>query len=138
MHKSIVDSFDSVDDLQYVSILYLHLATLADENLSEFEIDFPASMLVGVREVGPRRRSANAHRVEQVGLRFEAGLDVSQAFPVGELGECHAKELVPRRKAPARPRHGMVGNAAIELLAVNHIGYLREDETASIHGRQSQ
>ena len=133
-----VDGIDNLVDFQNVSIRCIQLPSLADENLSELEIDFPASMLVGVREVGPRRRSANAHRVEQVGLRFEAGLDVSQAFPVGELGECHAKELVPRRKAPARPRHGMVGNAAIELLAVNHIGYLREDETASIHGRQSQ
>ncbi|WP_378924227.1 hypothetical protein [Pelagicoccus mobilis] len=31
----------------------------------------------------------------------------------------------------------MVGHATIELLAYNHIRYLREDETASIHARQS-
>jgi hypothetical protein len=32
----------------------------------------------------------------------------------------------------------VLGYAAIELLPMNHVGYLRENETAGIHARQSQ
>lgn len=113
---------DDLVEIQYVSIRRIQFPDLSDENLGEFEVDLPASMLVCVREIGSRYRPADAHGVKQVCLRPEAGLDVAEALPEGELSEGHAKELVPRGEAPARSGHGMFGYAALELLSVDGIG----------------
>lgn len=75
---------------------------------------------------------------EQIGLGAKAGLDVAQALPENELGEGHAKELVPRREASALPQHGVIGYATIELRAIDRIDNLRENKTVGVHASQSQ
>ena len=134
-------SVDSVDDLVYlcdVSIRCVQFASLANENLREFEIDAPVPRLVGVGEVGSGHQPANAHGVEQIGLGSEARFDIAQTFPESELGEGHAQELIPCGKALAFPGHRIIGYATIELCPIDHIDNLRENRTASIHNRQSQ
>jgi len=133
-----VDCIDNLVYVQNVSIHAVQLSSLADEDLGKLEIDLPVPMLVGVGKVGSCRRSANTHRVEQVRLGPETSFYVAKAFPVGELRKNHAKKLVPRCQALARSRHRVLGYAPIELLPMTHIGYWRENETASIHTRQSQ
>ena len=93
---------------------------------------------VGVGEIGSSDQPANTHGVEQIGLGSEARFDIAQAFPESQLGEGHAKELIPCGKALALPGHGIVGYATIEMLPMDHVDNLRENETASIHAFQSQ
>ena len=132
---------DSVDDFVYlrdVSISSVQLASFANEDLSELEIDAPVARFVGVGEIGSSDQPANTHGVEQIGLGSEARFDIAQAFPESQLGEGHAKELIPCGKALALPGHGIVGYATIEMLPMDHVDNLRENETASIHAFQSQ
>ena len=138
IYRGSVDSVDDLVDLHDVSIRRVQLASLANENLGEFEIDSPVSRLVGVGEIGSSHQPANAHRVEQVGLGSKTRFDVAQTFPESQLGESHAKELIPCCEALALSGHGIIGYATIELCPINHIDNLRENRTANIHDRQSQ
>lgn len=133
-----VDGVDYLVYLQNVSVGRIQIPSLADEDLSELEVNLPVAMLVGVGKVGPCRRAADTHSVEQVGLGSQAGFDVAQAFPVGELGESHAKELVPCREASACPWRRVARNASLKLFPVDGIANLSENEAANVHVRQSQ
>lgn len=138
VYRGSVDSVDHLVDLQDVSIRSIQFASLANENLSEFEIDSPVPRFVGVGEIGSSHQPADAHCVEQIGLGSKTRFDVSQAFPESKLGESHTKELISCCKALALSRHGIIGYATIELYPIDHIDNLRENRTASIHDRQSQ
>jgi len=138
VYRRCVYSIDDLVDLHDVSIRCVQLASLANENLSEFEIDAPVPRLVGVGEIGSSDQSANAHGVEQIGLGSEARFDIAQTFSESQLGEGHAKELIPCGKALAFPGHGIIGYATIELRPIDHIDNLGENRTANIHDRQSQ
>ena len=133
-----VDSVYNLVDLHNVSIRRVQFSSLANEYLSEFEKDTPVPRLVRVGEIGSSHQPANAHRVEQTFLGAKARFDVAKTFPECQLGESHAKELIPRGKALALSGHGVVGYATIELLPMDHIDNLRENDTAGIHIRQPQ
>ena len=138
VYRGGVDGVDDLVHIQYVSICSIQIAGLSDENLGELEVDPPASMFVGVGEVRARHRPADPHSVKQAGLGSKAGLDVAKALPEGKLGESHAKELVPRGEAFARPRHGIFGYATLKLLSFEGIADLSENKTANVHASQSQ
>ncbi len=138
VYRGSVDGVDDLVDLQNVSIRSVQLSSLANEDLSEIEIDPPVPKLVGVGDIGSGHQPADAHRVEQIGLGAKARFDVAQALPESQLGEGHAKELVPCGKALAFSGHGIIGYATIELRPIDHIDNLRENKTANIHARQSQ
>ena len=137
-YRGRVDGVDDLVDCRYVSVRRVQPPRLADEHLSELEIDPPVAMLVGVGEIGSGHLAADAHRVEQAGLGAKARFDVPQTLWESQLGEDHAQKLIPCRKALAFPGHRIAGYAAIELRPIDHIENLREDRTADIHGRQSQ
>lgn len=72
---------------------------LSDEDFGKVGIDTPISELIGVRQ-GIAGDLAPYAQMIQFGLGGpQTGLDVPQAFPVGKLGESHAKELVPAGEA---------------------------------------
>jgi hypothetical protein len=62
-------------------------ASLHHESLSEVGIDAPVPLLVRVRKRTARDRGAETQVVEPVRHGGEAGFDVPQALPVGELSE---------------------------------------------------
>lgn len=135
VHDRGVQGVDSLVDLLDVSLLRIQFPRLPDEDSGELEVDAPVSTLVGVGEIAPGDRPAYTHRVEKLGLRAKARLDVAQALPVGELGEKHAQELVSSGKGLRRPRHRILGHATFELLAMEQRGDLRENQGARVHGR---
>ena len=56
-------------------------------------------MLIGVGQGAPRHRTANPHAVKLGGARTQANFDVSQALPVGQLGEGQTEKLIPAGEA---------------------------------------
>ena len=71
---------------------------LGDQPLGELGINAPIAGLVRIRQRRPPDRSAKAHVLELRRLGRQARLDVTQAFPVGQLGECHGPVLLGARK----------------------------------------
>ena len=133
VYRGSVDGVDDLVDLRDISIRCVQLTSLANEDLSEFEIDAPVPRLVGVGEIGSSYQPSYPHRVEQIGLGAKACLDVAKTFPESQLSESHAKELIPRGKALALSGHGIAGYASLELLPVDDIADLGEYYTAFVH-----
>lgn len=67
----------------------------SDQVLGEIGVDAPVAPLVGVRQGGARHRVAEAHVIELGAEGAQAGLDVAQAFAVGQLGKGHGEKLLP-------------------------------------------
>ena len=62
--------------------------------MREVRVDAPVAHLVGVGECVAGNPASDAHVVELGTLRPEAGLDVAQALPTGQLAKGHAKVLL--------------------------------------------
>ena len=83
-------------------VLGIESAGDVDERIREILIDAPVAAFVGVGQRAAGDPAANAQVVELVRLRTQAGLDVAQAFPVGELREDHAQILIEVRDRERR------------------------------------
>jgi hypothetical protein len=68
---------------------------LVDQDLSEIGADSPVPHLVGIGQGISGDFPTYAHVIEFVLGSPETGLNISQAFPVGQLGKSHAEKLVP-------------------------------------------
>ena len=104
-----------------------------DQDLSKIGIDLPISGLIGVGQ-GIAGDLAPDAQVIKSGLGCpQAGLDIPQAFPVGELGEGHAEILVPAGKT----YHLVVAvepiDALSELVCGDKIHQLSKDRFPGIH-----
>ena len=70
-----------------------------NKDLSEVGINPPVPGLIGMREGIAGNLPPDAQMIKS-GLGCpQADLDIPEAFPVGELSECHAEVLVPAREA---------------------------------------
>jgi len=71
--------------------------------------------------------------IELLLISAKAGLDISEAFPIGELGETHTKELIPAGK-----RYDFVAalvslDTFLKFVLGKELHYLSEDRFPSIH-----
>jgi hypothetical protein len=105
-----------------------------DQPLSEVGVDLPVAHLVGMGERVAGDRAAEPHVVE-LGLGDpQAGLNIPQALPEGQLGKGHAEELVPAREALDLVVSLVAVDALAELVRGNEVHQLGEDRFASVHG----
>ena len=65
-----------------------------NEAVSQIGIDTPIADLAGIGQRVPRYQAANAHVIKLVALGTQAGFDIAQTFPIGQLGKGHAEKLV--------------------------------------------
>ena len=65
--------------------------------------------------------------------RPQTSFDVSQAFAVSELGECHRQILIPTRKTPAMMITIVAGYTFLELLVRKMRDQFRKHEAAGVH-----
>ncbi len=87
-------------------------------------MDTPVAPFVGIGQRRAPDRPAEAHVIEVRRLDREAGLNVAQALPVGQLGEGHGPVLLGAGKRPDPviaavpiddPREGRPGRETQEL-----------------------
>ncbi len=105
----------------------------ANQDLGEVSVDPPVVRLVGIGESGARNLAAKTHVVELGLHRTQAGLDVAQAFAVGQLGERQTKKLIPARKAAQFVIAAIASYAFTEFVARELIHQLCEDGPAKVH-----
>lgn len=97
--------------------------------------DAAIPLIVGIGQRTSGHAAPDAKVIEAIAKSPEASFDVSEAFPAGELGEDHAKELVPATADPNRAvavvsKHDPAKEAVWEM--GNERG---EDGTAPVHKR---
>ena len=66
---------------------------LCNQDMRKIAEDAPISFFVGIGQRAFGHMLADARMIEFAPDGFEAGLDVSQAFPIRQLGETHDQEL---------------------------------------------
>jgi hypothetical protein len=69
-----------------------------DEDLREIGIDPPIAGFVGVGQVASRDVATDAHVVKAIFHGLKTSFDIAEAFPVSQLGEGQAKELIETRE----------------------------------------
>ena len=93
-----VQSIGGLIQFDSEGIVGVEATSLANEDLGKVGIDSPPSDLIGMSQSIARDMSSEAHVIEFPLSRTETCLDVSEAFPIGQLSKGHAEELVPARK----------------------------------------
>ena len=104
-----------------------------DEVLREVGVDPPVTGLVGVGEVVAGHPATDAHVVELSGLGAQAGFDVAQAAPVGELGEGHAPVLIRTCECLDIAVPAISRDTAAERVPWQVLHDLGENQAAGIH-----
>ena len=105
----------------------------ANQDLGEIGIDPPVARLVGVGQCRTRHLGAESHVVEFGAERTQARFDVAQAFPVGQLGERHAEELIPAGEAAPSAIPVVAAYAAAEFAIRKEADQLGEYGAAEVH-----
>lgn len=71
--------------------------------------------------------------IKLVALSFEAGFDIAQAFPIGQLSECHAAELILAREVFDISVAVVALNTTTKRMQWQVIHCLRENKFACVH-----
>lgn len=111
----------------------IEFAGVGNEDGSEIGIDAPVSGLVGLGQSIAGNRSADAH-VIQFGLDgIEAGFDIAQAGPEGQLCKSQAEELIVTGEFAHPIIAAEFADALIEIALGQEIHELREQKRAGVH-----
>ena len=111
------------------------LSGFRNKDLSEVGINSPVPGLIGMSEGIARDLSPDAQMIKP-GLGCpQADLDVPEAFPVGELGKCHAEVLVPAGKADHLVTAVVSIDAFSELVRGDKVHQLGKDRFPGIHAQ---
>ena len=95
-----VQGVDGIGQVQPPFFVDVQRPRLGDEPLGQRRMDTPVAPFVGIGQRRAPDRLAEAHVIEFRCVDREAGLDVAQAFPVGQLGEGHGPVLLGAGKRP--------------------------------------
>lgn len=104
-----------------------------NEDLREVCINPPVSCLIGMREGIAGDLPPDAQVIKSGLGCSQTDLDISQAFPVGELGEGHAEVLVPAGKADHLVIAVVSIDAFSELVCGDKVHQLSKDRFPGIH-----
>ena len=106
---------------------------LADQCLGKVRPDSPVAVLVGMGQRTAGNRSAHTHMIEFGLMCPQTAFDISQSFPVGELGEGHAEVLIHAGKGLDVSLASVSFYATGKLLVRNELHYLSEDCSTAVH-----
>ena len=104
-----------------------------DQLQGEGFVDPPIPVRIGVSQGVARDRAVDAHVVKLFAGRAQAQFDVAQAFPIGQLSEGHAEELVPARKGVDAMIPVVFSDTPREHVIRDVRHQLREDTLADVH-----
>jgi hypothetical protein len=102
--------------------------------LRQVGIDLPRTRGVCIgQRVARNRLATKPHVVQPLGLGTQVDLDVSKRLPIGQLDECHRKELIQTREVVNFVIAPMFGDAAAKRAQRQVRLKLRKHEFALVH-----
>lgn len=128
-----IQGIDSLIQLDAEGIGGVKLSGFRNKDLREVGINPPVPGLIGMSEGIAGDLPPDA-QVVKPGLGCpQAGLDISEAFPVGKLGEGHAEVLVPAGKADHLVIAVVSIDAFSELVCGDKVHQLGKNRSPGIH-----
>ena len=97
-----IESIHSIGQFYAEVLVDVERASLADQPLSELEVNAPVAQLVSIGQRRASDRRADSHVVKLAGLSRQTHFDIAQALAVGQLREGHDAKLLGATEA-ARP-----------------------------------
>ena len=104
-----------------------------DQHVSEIGEDAPIPPLVGIGQGTAGRLGANAAVIDLRAQRLQAGLDVAQTLPEGQLCKRQNQKLVVARQPANAAVPAVAPHACVELVFGQPIHQLGKDRPASMH-----
>ena len=127
-----INGVDHLINVDSIGIIDVKALGFTYQNFSYIMIDSPIPVFVSISEVGASHSSPNTHSVQKRTVT-QAGLNVAQPFPEGQLGKDHTQKLVAGTETFADSRHGISLQASRKLLGIEHVRDLGENKPASVH-----
>ena len=127
-----IDGINHLVDVEPVGAFPIKSSCFTNQHLRECFVNTPVTMFIRICKIGSCDVASDAHRVE-MRASSQASFNISKTFPESYLSKSHSKKLISGSHAFTRSRHRVKLHAAIELLAMDEIGYLSEDKAASVH-----
>ena len=132
-----VQCIDRVGQFQAKIFSCVERSGFSHQNLGQVFPKSPVPLLVGV---GKRRfgyRFAKTQMVKSLRLGVQTSGNIPQSLAPGQLGECHADELLAAAKMPDARFRIVAFHQTEKHLAIYQIQNLRKNEAAGIHGPKS-
>ena len=130
-----IERVDRVVEIEAVAFLVIQAPRRVDEVLRERGVEPPVPDAVGVGKRVSRHAAADAHVIELARLGTQAGLDVAQARPVGQLGKRHAPVLIAAGERLDLAIALVLFDEAVEPVPWKVIHDLSENELPGVHGQ---
>jgi hypothetical protein len=128
-----VERIDRIGEIETQILVGVQPSRLDDQSLSQFRVDAPVARLIGIGQGRASHRVAEPHGVELGSLRRQAGLDVAQALPVGQLGKRHGSILLGAGQCPHPPIPAIPRDNPCERAPRQKIHELGEKRLATVH-----
>src|SRR5271169_148536 len=128
-----VERIDGAVEIEAERFLRVHRPCGRDQDLGEVGVDAPVDGLVGIRQSGARDAAAEAHVIELPLHGAQTGLDIAQAFAIGQLREAKTKKLIQAGKAALTKIPRVTRDAFLKLVCGEMLHHLGEDCSANKH-----
>lgn len=128
-----IHGIDALVQFDSEGVADVTLPRSANKDVGGVCVDAPVSHLVGVRQGVAGDFATDAHVVELLVGRAQAGLDVQQALPAGQLGEGYAQVLVPAGEAHDPVVSVVALDAGMITVCWQEVHKLREDHPPCAH-----
>lgn len=127
-----IQCVDNLVDFLDVVIGGIQLSSFSNEHLSQFGVDTPIPILVGVSQISSCNITSDTHGVKMP-VSTQASFDVTEALAISYLSKNHAEELVSCRETPTSPLHRKAFDATRKLFWIERVRDLTENDLAKIH-----
>jgi hypothetical protein len=108
-------------------------ASHADQIVCEVGKDAPVVLFVSIGQRRPRDLAAKSQMIQLTLHSPQTSFDVSQAFTISELGECHRQILIPTRKTSAMVVTIVTSYTFLEFFVRQMRDQFRKHEAAGVH-----
>jgi hypothetical protein len=123
------------EEATFAAVRVPALAEDSGMTLREIGVDPPVSLFVRHRERVSRDLGSDAHVIELLRPRPQAGGDVSETLPITELGERHGEEMIPATEATHSTIALVASNAALKLPVRRVCHHLGKERLPLVHRR---
>ena len=128
-----VEGIDRLLQLQTEFLVGIQASGFPNELLSQVGVDTPVPCFVGLGQGAAGHPASKPQTIQQLAAGTQTGLDVAQAFPVGQLGKAHGQKLLPAGETAHLAVPSVTLDTAPELLRVNSFHNLGKDGSSWVH-----
>jgi len=132
----LVEGIDRLLQLQTEFLVGIQESDFDNKPLRQVGADAPVPCFVGLGQSAAGHLPPKPQRIEQLASGSQAGLDVPQTLPVGQLHESHGQKLVPAREAAHPPISSVTLDTALELFPVNPLDQLGKNRSSWVHAQR--